>query len=53
MGRKYKLEIVKEGKVIRIEEESNSSSQRIREMEWDGHKFDMTELYKKVKKKNE
>ena len=53
MPRKYELEIVKDGKVVRIIEESNHDSQRIREMEWDGYKFDMTELYKKVKKKNE
>ena len=53
MARKYVIEIVKDGKVVHVVEESNHASQMIREMRWDGHVFDMTELYKKVKKKNE
>lgn len=53
MAREYAIEIVKDGKVIRVVEESNLSSQKIREMQWDGYVFDMTDLWKKVKKKNQ
>jgi hypothetical protein len=52
MPRDYELEIVKDGKVIKVPD-SNHESQRIREMEWDGHVFDMSDLWKKVKKANQ
>jgi hypothetical protein len=53
MARKYVIEIFKDGKVVYVVEESNHFSQRIREMEWAGYRFDMSDIWKKVKKANQ
>jgi hypothetical protein len=52
MARIYQLQVVKDGKVINVES-SNPASQMIREMQWDGYVFDMSDLYKKIKKANQ
>ncbi len=55
MARKYELVIVKDGKRIHVVEESNHASQMIREMEWDGYRFDLSAeaMAKRVKKANQ